>query len=218
MNINNDSESIRPMVESMLSSGERLYWTGRPNPLRSMRSNLMQPLFGLVWIGMVFFMFTKFNSFGSSFRSSSNSFATAFQLILGVFFLVGLGMILSPAWNYLKARFTVYALTDERAMIIKQIPSQSVQSYSVRNIQKVIRRGSDSQGDVIFGSETHTYTEHNTNQGGININFSESGTNVNLNGATQTRTVTVSIGFFGISQPREVEALFLDMIKRARDT
>jgi len=215
MNIDSDTSSFRPVAEAALSPGERLYWVGRPNPMRSMRSNLTRPLFGLLWTGMVYFMFTKFSSFGSSFRSSSSGFATIFQLVLGVFFLIGLGMIFSPLWNYIKARFTVYALTDERALIISRLPSQSVRSYSARNFEKVERRGTDQEGDVIFGSETRTYTDSSrNNQGGVNISFGEGGTNVNVGGA-RTRTVTIPIGFFGITQPREVENLLLDMIQRA---
>ena len=217
MNININSENIRPIAEAALSGGERLYWVGSPNPLRSMRSNLTRPLFGLVWMGMVYFMFTKFSSFNTGFRSSNSSFTMIFQLILGVFFIVGLGMIFSPIWNYIKARFTVYALTDERALIINRFPSQSVRSYSARNFQKVERYGTDEEGDVIFGSETHTYTDHHNNRGGVNITFGEDGANVNM-GGTRTRTVTTRIGFFGISQPREVENLLLDMIKRAGES
>ena len=215
MNLNDDTSSIRPVAEAALSGGERLYWVGRPNPMRLARSNLSRPVFGLAWTAMVFFMFTKISSFGSSFRSSSSGFSTIFQLVLVVFLFIGLGMIFSPVWNYLKARSTVYAITDERAMIITRLPAQSVRSYSTRNIQKVERRGSDLEGEVIFGSETRTYTDNNrNNQGGININFSDSGTNVNL-GGNRTRTVTIPIGFFGISQPREAENLLLDMIRRA---
>ena len=215
MNIDYQTDSIRPVAEAVLSPGERLYWVGRPNPIRLMRNNLMRPLFGLFWVGMVYFMFTQFSSFGSGFRSAPSGFMTFFQLLLGVFFLVGLGMIFSPLWNYVKAHFTVYALTDERAMIISRLPIRSIKSYSARSIDKVERRGTDDEGDVIFGSETRTYTNNSrNNQGGVNINFGEGGTNVNF-GNNRTRTVTVPIGFLGIQQPREVENLLLDMIQRA---
>lgn len=222
MNYNDESASIRSVAQSALSGGERLYWVGHPNPMRLARRNLMRPLFGLFWMAMIYFMFTQVRSFGSGLRSpfsfssssSFSNFAMIFQLMLAVFFLIGLSMIFSPLWNYLKARFTVYALTDERAMIINRLPTQTVHSYSTRNIEKVERRGSEFEGDVIFGSETRTYTNHNRrNQGGIHINFSEGGTNVNFGGA-RTRTVTIPIGFFGITQPREVENLLLDMIQR----
>ena len=218
MNYNDETAAIRPVAEAAMSPGERLYWVGRPNPMRLARRNLTRPLFGLFWTAMVYFMFTQVRSFGSGFRSpfssSFSNFATIFQLMLGVFFLIGLGMIFSPLWNYLKARFTVYALTDERALIINRLPTQNVRSYSTRNIDKVERRGSEFEGDVIFGSETRTYTYNNrNNQGGININFSDGGTNVNF-GGDRTRTVTIPIGFFGITQPREVENLILDMIQR----
>jgi hypothetical protein len=163
---------------------------------------------------MVYFIFTQFRSFGSSFRSATGSFSTIMQLMLMVFFLIGLSMIFSPVWKYLKARFTVYAITDERALIINRLPTQTVGSYSTRKIQKVERRGSDFEGDVIFGSETRTYTNQSrSNRGGVNISFDEDGPKVNL-GGSRTRTVTIPIGFFGIQQPRMVENLLLDVVQR----
>jgi hypothetical protein len=216
MNFDNDTSAIRPVAEAALSAGERLYWVGRPNPLRSMRSNLVQPFFGLVWMAVVYFMFTKFSSFNSGFHFSNSGFTLIFQLVFFIFLLAGLRMVFSPVWNYFKARSTVYAVTDERAMIINRLPVQSVRSYSARNIQKVERRGSDDEGDVIFGSETHSYMDTNmNNQGsGLNINFGDGGTNIGFGNTSRTRTVTTAIGFFGISQPREVESLLLDLIQR----
>jgi hypothetical protein len=217
MNINYDTEAIRSVAETALSPGERLYWVGRPNPMRSMRSNLARPLFGLVWVGIVYFMFTKFGSFGSDFHLPTSSFSLIFQLVLVVFFFIGLRMLFSPIWNYFKAHFTVYALTDERALIINRLPRKTVRSYSARNFQKIERHGSDQEGDVIFGSERHTYTDHSrNNQGGINITFGDDGPDVNF-GGNRTRTVIKPIGFFGISQPRKVENLLLDMIERASE-
>jgi len=193
MILNGSTDSIRPVVEAALSGGERLYWVGSPNPMNTAKRNLSRPLFGLFWTAMVYFMYTKF----ALSKSFAGDFSIIFKLILAAFFLVGTGLILSPAWNYIKARYTVYAITDERAMIIKRLPKQTVQSYSIRNMEKIERHGSDREGSVVFGRETIVVT------------------NRRAGGCSQTQTMVVPVGFFGIAQPREAERFLLGIMQRA---
>lgn len=193
MMLNGSADSIRPVAEAALSGGERLYWVGSPNPMNAARRNLSRPLFGLFWTAMVYFMYTKF----ALSKSFAGDFSIIFKLILAAFFLVGIGMILSPAWNYINARYTVYAITDERAMIIRRLPKQTVLSYSIRNMEKIERHGSDREGSVVFGRETIIVT------------------NRRAGGGSQTQTMVVPVGFFGIAQPREAERILLDIMQRA---
>ena len=207
MMLNGSTDSIRPVAEAALSGVERLYWEGSPNPMNAARRNLSRPLFGLFWTAMVYFMYTKF----ALSKSFAGDFSIIFKLILAAFFLVGIGMILSPAWNYIKARYTVYAITDERAMIIsllwqppderamiiRRLPKQTVQSYSIRNMENIERHGSDREGSVVFGRETIIVT------------------NRRAGGGSQTQTMVVPVGFFGIAQPREAERILLDIMQRA---
>ena len=193
MMLNGSTDSIRPVAEAALSGVERLYWEGSPNPMNAARRNLSRPLVGLFWTAMVYFMYTKF----ALSKSFAGDFSIIFKLILAAFFLVGIGMILSPAWNYIKARYTVYAITDERAMIIRRLPKQTVQSYSIRNMENIERHGSDREGSVVFGRETIIVT------------------NRRAGGGSQTQTMVVPVGFFGIAQPREAERILLDIMQRA---
>jgi len=189
--LDSSTDSIRPVAEAALSGGERLYWVGCPNPMNSAKRNLSRPLFGLFWTAMVYFMYTKI----SSSNSFAGDFSIIFKLMLAAFFLVGISMIFSPVWEYIKARYTVYAITDERAMIIKRLPKQTIQSYSIRNMEKIERHGSDREGSVVFGRETLTIT-NNRRAGG-------------------SQTMVVPVGFFGIAQPREAERILLDVMQRA---
>ena len=193
MMLDSSTDSIRPVAEAALSGGERLYWVGSPNPMNAAKRKLSQPLFGLFWTAVVYFMYTRI----SSSNTFASDFSIIFKLMLAAFFLIGIGMILSPAWNYIKARYTVYAITDERALTIKRVPKQTIQSYSIRNMEKIERHGSDREGSVIFGRELLTVT------------------NRRAGGGSQTQTMVVPVGFFGIAQPREAESILLDIMQRA---
>lgn len=191
---NIEDRAIRKVAEAALHGQESLLWSGRPNPWRAAIRNLSQSFFGLLWTAFVVFMFFQFSSMNSrsSFsRSSTSGFTSFFQLFLGVFLLVGIGMILSPIWYYAKARRRVYALTEQRALIIERFPTQSVRSYFARDISFIDRQGDDMQGNIIFAREARTYRRR----------------------SGYTRTYMAPIGFLGIKKPREVEALMLQTFR-----
>lgn len=191
------ARAIRKVAEAALHGQESLLWSGQPNPWRAALGNLSQSFFGVLWTAFVVFMLSQvssMNSASSFSRSSTSGFVSLFQLFLGVFLLVGIGMILSPAWYYVKARRRVYALTEQRALIIERFPAQSVRSYFARDISFIDRQGDDLQGDIIFAREARAYRRRS--------------------GAT--RTYIVPIGFLGIKKPREVEALMLQTFRSGR--
>lgn len=188
----------RHTAEAELRRGEHLLWVGQPSPVRLAMQKLPTLLFGILWTAAIIFMS---NMVGWSFSSSGNfgSFSMIFTVLLGIFFLIGVGMLVSPLWNYFKATRTIYAVTDQRAMIIEQLLSTSVKSYSDDDIQFIERRTSiGDTGDVIFARETRTRRSRSSS------------------GFSRTRTYNVDIGFFGIPEPREVEQILLDNFRTKR--
>ncbi len=185
-----ENDAIRQVAESALHGQEHLLWVGRPNPLRVAARYWLQSVLGVVWTAFVVFMISQVNSMGSGSglaRPAGSNILLFFQLFMVAFLLLGISMILSPAWHYLKATRRVYALTGQRALIIERLPIQVVHSYFARDISHIERKGNDQQGDIIFARETRTYK---TRSG-------------------RTRRYVASIGFLGVENPRQVEALML---------
>lgn len=192
MNYEMTDESSRMAVESVLQRGERLLWVGRPIPWRLALNGLPRAGFGLLWTAVVALMFVQAGGMSQKSSFSSGSFTSPLgiiQLVQGLFLLFGMATILSPVWEYLKATRKVYALTDQRAILLDRFPATAVRSYTLRDLRQVERRGTDDQGDVIFAQETR----------------------VERYRGRRTSSRVIPIGFLAIANPREVETLLLDL-------
>lgn len=200
------TEYFQARMDHELLAGETLRWIGQPRPARMARQDWSYSVFGLVWLGIVIFMYSQFSqSFirptAFSRTTAFSQFNSVFQLILGLFFLVGLGIILSPLWRAYMATQTVYGITDRRFIIIKDYGIQalgfllhrSVISYGEQEIDRIERREmAGGYGDLIIGYETRTRRHRSSS------------------GFSRTSTYRVPIGLFGIPNVREVEALVLE--------
>ena len=103
------------LVDAEFGKGERIVWIGQPIRSRLARSSLPIALFGVPFTAFAFFwIMTASGMKGLGFPGPSGFF-----VLFGIpFVLVGLGMLTSPLWMYLKAGRTVYAVTDRRALVI----------------------------------------------------------------------------------------------------
>ena len=69
----------------------------------------------------------------------------------GLFVLVGCGMLGVPVWNWLKARNTIYVVTNCRLIVMEHVLRQNVMSYPADTIEHVERRESrDGSGSLVF--------------------------------------------------------------------
>jgi len=142
-------------AQSELQSGESIYWTGTANPGRAALSALPASLFGIPFAGFAAFWISQaLRGTAAISRGSHNSFASGFAIfpLFGVpFLLIGLGIVLAPLWAYLKGRSTVYAVTNQRVLIISGGNSRSVQSYTPADILGVEHRERpDGSGDIVI--------------------------------------------------------------------
>jgi hypothetical protein len=156
-------------AQSELLSGESLCWTGVADPGRAFVSALPAALFGIPFAGFALFWITAaYGGTHAMSRSSSNSFTHAFSFfpLFGVpFLLVGLGIVLAPLWAYLKARDTVYAVTNQRVMIITGSNTRSVKSCTPADIVSVDHRErADGTGDVLIRTNAVTRTNNSVSQ------------------------------------------------------
>ncbi|MEP7074249.1 MAG: hypothetical protein ABI878_00450 [Acidobacteriota bacterium] len=132
-------------LNSQLSPGETLLWSGKPKRgifLRS--SDLFVVPFALLWCG--FAVFWEFTAWRSG--------APLFFLIWGVpFILVGLFMVFGRfIYDASKRSKTYYAVTPERVAIVYGGRNQSVKSLSIKNITDLtLTEHSDGTGSIAFG-------------------------------------------------------------------
>jgi hypothetical protein len=153
-------------AQSELQSGESLYWTGTADPGRSAISALPAAIFGIPFAGFALFWVTQaYHASNIMSKSSNNAFVKGFNVfpLFGVpFLLVGLGVLLAPLWAFLKAGNTVYAITNQRVMIITGSSTRAVKSLTPTDILGVDHRERpDGSGDIVLLTSGITRTNNN---------------------------------------------------------
>lgn len=170
-------------AQSELQSGESLYWTGTADPRRAALTALPAALFGIPFAGFaLFWMSMAYRGTHAMSQSSSQAFTRGFSIfpLFGLpFLLIGLAVVLAPLWAYLKGRSTVYAVTNQRVMVISGGNNRSVKSYTPADIVSVEHRERpDGCGDVLIRTNAVTRTNNSVSQ--------------------------VTVGLFGVSRVKDV--------------
>jgi len=176
------SQDLQQAVDSEVEQGEHILWTGQPTPARLARTALPMTFFGLFFGGFAVFWIWGAAT-GMSHHSVQSSGPGAFFPLFGLpFFLIGLGMVLSPLYLYNSGKRTVYAITEKRAIIISGGSKKTVQSYYGRDMSTVERTDlANGTGDVVFARK---FTS-NSNQ----------------------NSTSTPVGFYGVANVREAETL-----------
>ena len=133
-------------AQAQLEPGERLLWHGKPDPKRGLLATIPLVLFAIPWTGFSVFWMAAASGL---FFDSEPGWMSLFELFGVPFVLIGLGMLTSPYWLYKKAKLTVYALTNRRAMIITGRATKKVQSFAASDmglIERTERR--DGRGEA----------------------------------------------------------------------
>jgi hypothetical protein len=182
-------------AQSELQSGESLYWTGAADPRRAAIAALPASLFGIPFAGFALFWITgAYHATSAMSRSSSNSFTKGFAVfpLFGLpFLLIGLGVILAPLWVYLKGLSTVYAVTNQRVMIISGSSTRSVKSVAPADIVSVDHRERpDGSGDIVILTTAQTRTNNSVSQ--------------------------LKVGLFGVSNVKEVARQVMNLHTQQR--
>ena len=143
---------IEREVARELSSSERLLWSGQPRQGLMFRpaDALMIP-FSILWCG-----FAIFWEFGAS-RSDQQSW---FFTLWGIpFVLVGLYMVFGRFFADARERQnTLYAITNERVMIIGGLFKRVVRSFSLRTLPEIsLTEQDDGRGTITLGPGSSWY-------------------------------------------------------------
>ncbi len=177
---------MRQVLERELDRGERALWMGQPSPGRMAKRNLPILIFAIPWTAFAIFWMAGAAGFKIP-DFSKGGMENLFSLFGIPFVLIGLGMFLSPLWAMKKAKKTIYAITDKRAIIMKLGRRMAIQSFLPQQLQSLRRaQRADGSGDIIFKKE---FTVDSRGQ----------------------RSATTEIGFFGIQNVKEIETMLREI-------
>lgn len=174
-------------AKAEMVAGETLIWAETSLPRNARRRSLPISILGWIFLALSLVWINKAAS------------ASIGLLLMGLPFVMGgVGLALMPWWwpNFTKR--TVYAISDQRLLIIRDLMKRKVTSYGANDIDVVERRERrDGSGDVIFRrEEVRKLKHHHDPQGKRRIGERE-------------------VGFFGVPDVRRVEeAIFALKQKR----
>jgi hypothetical protein len=142
--------SIADQFRPYLGPGEKIAWTGvAPQGLRFLAQDVLLVPFSILWGGFAIFWEA----------SVIRSHAPFFFMLWGApFVLIGVYMIggrfVADAW--IRGR-TVYALTNERALILRRINGEKLLSASTG--RATVKRLRDGRGALLFGSRMPSWRD-----------------------------------------------------------
>jgi hypothetical protein len=144
-----DPMSLSHRIEPHLMSGEKLVWTGQPDPKKhfSPADRFLIP-FSLLWGGFAI-------AWEVAAVAGTSSGDKAFALFGLPFVAVGLYLIFGRfIYKARRKRKTVYAVTDRRVLSLAEGRSQGqVDAYFISSLPAVNTRvGRDGTGTIIFGN------------------------------------------------------------------
>ncbi len=146
-------EHLQQRLRAELRPGESVAWAGQPNPSRYVKSGFAIWLFFVPWTAFSVFWIAS----ASGFRMPSFDSGWDFFPLFGLpFLLTGLGGLCSPLWMRRKAHTIIYAITNQRAIVIEGAKSITVKSYPAADIADLERtEHPDGSGDLILRSEQY---------------------------------------------------------------
>ena len=140
-------------LQPELRSGEKLLWAQCPVPGFYARQSTRRFLGGIPFTAFAIFWECMVLSIGKDHRES-NTFPSMFMELWGIpFILAGLWMLTSPIWMRTTARRVTYAITSQRAIILRLRITGSVaaESFMPEKLTSMIRNEHpDGSGDLVF--------------------------------------------------------------------
>lgn len=138
---------IRSQISPEIERGEKVLWVGKPTPFRVLMQypeEILSAVVATAMLGLFGLVFVPLTSYTLHFGSDLFSF---FVLIFLAAMIFSVGR---PLYEYAIAGRTFYAITDQRALIVKPgWNGHSVNSYyQIEHIER--RTLANERGDLIF--------------------------------------------------------------------
>ncbi|OLP16020.1 hypothetical protein BST81_23465 [Leptolyngbya sp. 'hensonii'] len=182
---------LRQKVDRELQPGEFIRWIEQPIPRFFTLESIGAVLFGIPWTAFALFWMWGAAGFKLPNLSHGLQFQHIFALFGVPFVLIGLGMLSSPLWVWQQAKQTVYLITDNRAILLTGGGSTTIRSYTPEQLGNLFRKErSDGTGDVIFAVREWKDSDGDRR--------------------------TEDIGFKGIRNPKNVEALLKQLAQKSQ--
>ncbi len=143
-------QTVHDTVDRELERDEHIEWIGMPKRIFFTPVATGAFLFGIPWTAFALF-WTAIAACGMTTMKKGPGLFCLFPLFGLPFILIGFGMLSSPIWAYLRARKTVYVITDRRAITFDGGRSTTIRSYSPDQLTDIFRKEKrDGSGDVII--------------------------------------------------------------------
>lgn len=180
-----------PLQEAIgreLEPGERIEWSGMPVPRFFTGQSVAGFLFAIPWTG-----FALFWTAGAARATADSGGPRGFDYfpLFGIpFILIGIYLLLSPLWTFLKTRRTAYVITDRRAITFDGGWSTTIRSFRPHELQNLARKERrHGRGDIVITRRVYRDGD----------------------GGQQTE----DIGFLHIDNPREIEQRLRQLAAKA---
>jgi hypothetical protein len=185
------SASAITTAEAELQPDERLIWAERAGPGTMALRVLPVSLFGLPFTA--FSLFMLFKLLHSDLSKLGLSTLAPICIVVPITLIVGLAIMSAPVFEALKARKTIYAITDRRLLIISDFPQRRVDFWTPVSINAVeVVERANGVGNIIFRKERE-WKPANVETGFLYVSVEHAS------------ITTKKIGFFGIPEVRKVE-------------
>jgi hypothetical protein len=177
---------LQSLLEQEIDKGEQLRWQCQPSVREAVKRSLPAVVFAVIWLAIslsvVFLVY-------SDTRKGKDVPLIAMG-VAGLFVLIGFFLLTTPFWAARRAKNTVYAITDKRAIIItKKGSAAEILSFGEDKLKSIDKRVLiDGSGDLIFERQ---------------VSYHQS--------KGRTRQQVKEIGFFGIPQVNQVEDLLAEI-------
>jgi hypothetical protein len=138
-------------IKGRLDPSEKIVWAGRPDPLVfAATANGVIPIIGIFFLG--FSVFWLYGALSATRAAKGSIGLFAFFPLFGIpFVIAGLCMVLSPVWAWRRAKSTIYALTDRRAVIASDFPMRAMTSVEPMQLRPLeVHGGGGRRGTVYF--------------------------------------------------------------------
>lgn len=146
------------IVENEIHENETVTWYDKPQAKKINVEGIIMTIFGSIFVGFSMFwtlsQITPKSPFNDPFftRSLIDRIFPYFSL---PFFIIGFLLLPGPYWVYRRMLNTIYAITNERCMIITVGRTKKVQSFNIYDIHNIKKTEySDGTGDICFAKET----------------------------------------------------------------
>lgn len=138
---------IHSKFQQELQQGERILWTGQPDPnIFFTKGDLFLIPFSLLWGGGMMFAVLPGLFTGNQLDFPFGFFPLIFVFV-GAYITVGRFI-----FKYLRKKKTYYAVTNHRALMLTELFGRNLQAINIKTVSAV-NKSSNSQGtgSIVFG-------------------------------------------------------------------